>query len=82
VSETGHKQVGRFDVTVYEAMFVRLGERATYLAQEHGDALGRLRSETLHHAVQVQTLQQFHDVIEVSGVVHPEIVKLHRMRRA
>ena len=82
VSEAGHEKIGRFDVPVHKAVFMRLGERTTRLTQEHDDALGWLRSEAFHHAVQVQTFKQLHDVIEVSAVGDSEIVKLHRMRRA
>jgi hypothetical protein len=38
---------------MYQAVFMRFGERTTRLTQKHDDALGRLRSEALHHAVAV-----------------------------
>ena len=82
VSETGDEEVGRLDVAMHKAVFVRLGERTARLAQEHDDPLGGLRSEALHHAVQVQAFEQLHDVVEVAAVGHAEIVELHRMRRA
>ena len=82
VPETGHEEIGGFDVPVHKAVFMRLGEGTTRLTQEHDDALGWLRSEAFHHAVEIQTFKQLHDVIEISAVGDSEIVELHRMRRA
>ena len=60
---------------------MRLGKRTARLAEEHDHAFRRLRSEAAHDVLQVETLQQLHDVVEGAGVVDAEVVELHGMRR-
>jgi hypothetical protein len=60
---------------------VRLGERPTRLAQEHDDALGRLRPETRADLLQIESIEKLHHVVKAAGVVHAEIVQLHGVRR-
>ena len=45
------------------------------------DPLGRLRAEARDDAVQVESVEQLHDVVEAAAVVHAEVVQLHRVRR-
>ena len=80
--EPCHEEIRGLDVPVHEAVFVRFGERSARLAQEHDHALGRLRPEAVHDVLQIETLQQLHDVVEAAAVVDAEVVELHRMRRA
>ena len=81
-SEPRDEQVGGLDITVHEPVLMRFGERPARLAQEHRDPLGGLRSEPGDDLVQVETLEQLHDVVEAAAVVHAEIVELHGVRRA
>src|SRR6185436_4321644 len=43
---------------------------------------GGLRSEAVHDALEVETLQQLHHVVEAAALIHAEVVELHGMRRA
>ena len=61
---------------------MRFSERPARLAQEHRDPFGGLWSEPGDDLMQVETLEQLHDVVEAAAVVHPEIVELHGVRRA
>ena len=81
-SEPRDEQIRRLDVTVHQPVLVRFSERPARLAQEHDDPLGGLRSEPGDDLLQVETLEQLHDVVEAAAVVHAEIVELHGVRRA
>ena len=76
-TEPGHEEVRGLDVPMHQPVVVRLGERSARLAQEHDHALGRLRAEVRHDALQVEAVEQLHDVVEAAAVVDAKIVELH-----
>ena len=59
---------------------MRLGERAARLAQQHDHPLGDLRPETIHENLEIEALEQLHDVVEAAGFIHAKVVQLHGVR--
>ena len=80
-AQPADEEIRGLDVAVHEAVLVRLGKRPARLAEEHDHPLRRLRSEAVDDVLQVEPLQQLHDVVEGAGVVDAEVVELHGMRR-
>ena len=76
-----HEQVCRLDVAMHEPTLMRLSERPARLAQEHDDTLGGLRAEPGDDAVQIESVEKLHDVVEAAAVIHAEVVQLHGVRR-
>ena len=53
----------------------------THLTQQVDHAFRRHRPVAVHEPLEVETLQEFHHVIEAPIVGHTEVEELHRVRR-
>src|SRR5262249_33078220 len=69
------------DVTVHEAVSMRVVERGADLLQEVDGALGRNRPETLDQGLEVHSVEELHDVVQRAIVGDAKIVELHGVRR-
>jgi hypothetical protein len=67
---------------MYEPSGVRLGERPARLPEEGRHALRGLGTEARDDLIEVETVEQLHDVVEAAAVVHAEVVELDGVRRA
>ena len=71
-AETGDEQVSGLDVAVHESVLMCFGERAARLAQQHDHPLGDLRPEAIHENLEIEALEQLHDVVEAAGLFTPK----------
>ena len=58
-----------------------LGERMAHLAEQVDHPFRRQRSVPPHERLQVEAVQQLHDVIEAAIVSDAEVEELHGVRR-
>ena len=73
--------VGGLDVAVDEPGVVRVLQGVAHLQQEVHGPLGRDGTEPAHELLQVQSVEQLHDVIEGPARRDAEVVELHRVGR-